>query len=75
MIIGSQDFVTFDGRHVTFAKPGTYLLARDFVRDTFTILIKYDLQSDQVTHKIIILIGKNAIELNIFDDVSTSISC
>ncbi|XP_031834655.2 apolipoprotein lipid transfer particle isoform X2 [Nomia melanderi] len=68
MIIGPQDFVTFDGRHVVFARPGTYLLARDFVRDTFTILIKYDLQSDQVTHKIIILMGKKAIELNIFDD-------
>ncbi|XP_053973970.1 uncharacterized protein LOC128873939 [Hylaeus volcanicus] len=67
MIVGSQHFTTFDGRHLDFVGPCTYLLARDFVRDTFTILIKYDLQSDRVTHKIIMLIGKNAIELNIFN--------
>ena len=68
MIIGSQHFTTFDGRHLDFVGPCTYLLARDFVRDTFTILVKYDLQSDRITHKIIILIGKNAIELDLFND-------
>lgn len=68
MIVGSQHFTTFDGRHLDFVGPCTYLLARDFVRDTFTILVKYDLQSDRITHKIIILIGKNAIELDLFND-------
>ncbi|XP_076235875.1 apolipoprotein lipid transfer particle [Calliopsis andreniformis] len=68
MIIGLQHFTTFDGQHLNFIGPCTYLLARDFVRDTFTILIKYDLRPDHLTHKIIILIGQNAIELNLFDD-------
>lgn len=70
MIVGSQHFTTFDGRQLDFVGPCTYLLARDFVRDTFAIFIKYDLQSDRVTHKIIILIGRDAIELDIFNDVS-----
>ncbi|KZC12617.1 Vitellogenin, partial [Dufourea novaeangliae] len=68
MIIGSRHFTTFDGRHLDFVGPCTYLLARDFVRNTFTILIKYDLKPDRVTHKIIILIGKDAVELDIFDN-------
>lgn len=74
MIIGSQHFVTFDGRHLDFVGPCTYLLARDFVHNTFTILIKYDLKPDRVTHKIIILIGKDAIELDIFDDTIQIVS-
>ncbi|XP_076620317.1 apolipoprotein lipid transfer particle [Colletes latitarsis] len=68
MIVGSQHFTTFDGRHLNFVGPCTYLLAHDFVRNTFTMLIKYDVQSDRVTHKIIILIGKDAIELDMFND-------
>ncbi|XP_076641857.1 apolipoprotein lipid transfer particle [Halictus rubicundus] len=74
MIIGSQHLVTFDGRHLDFVGPCTYLLARDFVHDTFTILIKYNLQPDRVTHKIVILIGKAAIELDIFDDTIQIVS-
>lgn len=74
MIIGAQHFVTFDGRHLDFVGPCTYLLARDFVHDTFTILIKYNLQPDRVTHKIVILIEKNAIELDIFDNTLQIVS-
>lgn len=75
MIIGSQHLVTFDGRHLDFVGPCTYLLARDFVHDSFTILIKYDLhQPNRVTHKIIILIGKDAIELDIFDNTVQIVS-
>lgn len=74
MIIGSQHFVTFDGRHLDFVGPCTYLLARDFVHNTFTIFIKYDLQPDRVKHKIVILIGKDAIELDIFDNTIQIVS-
>ena len=70
MIIGLQHFITFDGRHIEFMGPCTYLLARDFVRDTFAILLEYQQQSDRVTHKIIVLLGKDALELDFFNDVS-----
>ncbi|XP_076760898.1 apolipoprotein lipid transfer particle [Xylocopa sonorina] len=69
MIVGSQHFVTFDGRHVNFAGPCTYLLARDFVRDSFTILLRYQLRADRrVAHNIIVLLGNEVLELDIFND-------
>ncbi|XP_025074116.1 uncharacterized protein LOC105427375 [Pogonomyrmex barbatus] len=74
MIIGSQYYVTFDGRYFDFAGNYTYLLAKDFVRDTFAILVKYDRQSEEITHKIIVLIGSNAIELDLFNDTMKLIS-
>lgn len=46
------------------------MLAKDFVRDTFAVLVKYDRQAEEITHKIIVLIGSNAIELDLFNDVS-----
>ncbi|KAG7207006.1 hypothetical protein KM043_000897 [Ampulex compressa] len=73
MIVGSQHYTTFDGRHFDFAGPCTYLLARDFVRDTFSVLAKYDTDSERITHKIIVLVGESAIELDIFDKTIKSI--
>lgn len=72
MIVGSQHFVTFDGRHIDFAGSCTYLLAGDFVRNHFAVLIEYDREpnSDRITHRIIVLIGRKAIELDVFKDVS-----
>lgn len=70
MIVGLQDFITFDGRHIEFIGSCTYLLARDFVHDTFAILLEYQQQSNRVTHKIIVLLGKDTLELNFFNDVS-----
>ncbi|CAL7937265.1 unnamed protein product [Xylocopa violacea] len=68
MIVGSQHFVTFDGRHVNFAGRCTYLLARDFARDSFAILLRYQPRTDRVAHKIIVLLGNDVLELDIFND-------
>ena len=74
MIIGAQHFRTFDGRHFEFAGSCTYLVARDFVRDEFVILIKYERGDPNSVpkHKLIVLVGNNAIQLDIFEDVSTA---
>lgn len=72
MIIGSQHYVTFDGRYFDFAGSCTYLLAKDFVHDTFAVLVKYN-QGEEITHQIIVLIGNNAIELDLFNDVSRKV--
>nr|XP_012235380.1 PREDICTED: uncharacterized protein LOC105679739 [Linepithema humile] len=74
MIVGSQHYVTFDGRHFDFAGNCTYLLAKDFVRNTFAILVKYDRQAEKITHQIIVLIGNNAIELDLFNNTIKLIS-
>ncbi|XP_012534919.2 uncharacterized protein LOC105835859 [Monomorium pharaonis] len=74
MIIGSQHYITFDGRYFEFVGNCTYLLAKDFVRDTFAVLVKYDQQAEEVTHKIIVIIGSNAIELDLFNDTMKLIS-
>ncbi|XP_014467442.1 PREDICTED: uncharacterized protein LOC106740686 [Dinoponera quadriceps] len=73
MIIGSQHYVTFDGRYFDFAGSCTYLLAKDFVHDTFAVLVKYN-QGEEIIHQIVVLIGNNAIELDLFNDTIKVIS-
>lgn len=70
MIIGLQHYITFDGRYFDFVGNCTYLLTKDFVHDTFAILIKYNQEGEQITHQIIVLIERIAIELDLFNDVS-----
>ncbi|XP_031778090.1 uncharacterized protein LOC100118388 isoform X3 [Nasonia vitripennis] len=66
MIVGPRHFRTFDGRHFDFAGSCTYLVARDFVRNHFAILIKYE--SAGTAHRLIVLVGDKAIELDVFND-------
>ena len=70
MIAGSQYYVTFDGQFIQFAGSCTYLLARDFVRDQFAVLIKYDPDHNNLHHQIILLIGKEPIIVDLFKNVS-----
>ncbi|XP_011501595.1 PREDICTED: uncharacterized protein LOC105365190 [Ceratosolen solmsi marchali] len=70
MIIGGQHFRTFDGRYFEFAGSCTYLAAHDFVRNHFAILIKYERNASNAspTYKIIVLVGKNGIQIDVFND-------
>ena len=70
MIAGSQYFVTFDGHFIQFAGNCTYLLARDFLRDEFAVLVKYNRDEKTPHHQIIVLIGKKPIIVDLFKDVS-----
>ncbi|XP_026671389.1 uncharacterized protein LOC108627461 isoform X2 [Ceratina calcarata] len=71
-IMGSKHFITFDGRHIDFRRLvntsscSTYLLARDFVGNTFTILLDYEHSTGG--HKIIVLLEKDALELDVFNN-------
>lgn len=72
MIAGGQHYMTFDGRYYEFSGECTYLLAQDFVRQQFAVLIKYVVDGDKLNHQIIVLIGGKAIQLDVFNNVSTS---
>ncbi|XP_043484877.1 apolipophorins [Leptopilina heterotoma] len=70
MIVGAQNLITFDGHFIQFAGSCTYLLARDFVREQFAVLIKYveDSSSENITHQIIVLFGKQSVVVDLFKD-------
>lgn len=72
MIVGSQHFVTFDGRHYDFAGTSTYLLAHDFVRNQFAVFISYFPSTNDnnttINHKIIVTIGRQSLQVNVFND-------
>lgn len=70
MIAGGQHYMTFDGRYYEFSGECTYLLAQDFVRHQFAVLIKYRVVGGRTTHQIIVLIGGKAIELDVAKNVS-----
>jgi hypothetical protein len=40
-LVGLQHFTTFDGQHFDFVGPCTYLLARDFLTNNFTLAVQY----------------------------------
>lgn len=72
MIVGAQNLITFDGHFIQYAGSCTYLLARDFVREQFAVLIKYDEDSNSknITHQIIVLFGRQSVVVDLFKDVS-----
>ncbi|KAF7992093.1 hypothetical protein HCN44_001418 [Aphidius gifuensis] len=69
MIIGYQHLVTFDGLHIDFVGKDSYLLAADFVNNDFSVLINYeDENNSTIRHKIIVLTGKQIIQIDVFRD-------
>lgn len=66
--------MTFDGEQFEFSGHCTYLLAHDFVRNEFAILVKYDIETNGtdslVSHKIIVLDKHLTVEINVFDNVN-----
>lgn len=66
-IIGkNHHFVTFDKQHYSFRSPCSYLLAKDFVRNDFTLILKYANQK----HTIGLFFGPYTVEIDLDSDVS-----
>jgi hypothetical protein len=71
MIAGTQHFMTFDRTFFEFQGSCSYLLAQDFVDRNFSLVINYNPNSKMNTHELALLIGKQVVQVNVFDNVST----
>lgn len=61
---GRQNYMTFDNRHFEFAGECSYLLARDFIDGTFSVIVNYDkVRGDVVKKSISVLSGGKNIEI------------
>lgn len=68
-IIGkNHHFVTFDKQHYSFQSRCSYLLAKDFVRNDFTLILKYQNKK----HTIGLFFGPYTVEIDLDSDVSLS---
>lgn len=66
-IIGkNHHFVTFDKQHYSFQSCYSYLLAKDFVRNDFTLILKYKNKK----HTIGLFFGPYTVEIDLDSDVS-----
>lgn len=68
MIVGSKFYATFDQKFYEFRGTCTYLLAQDFADKNFTILSSYD--NTGKTNELILILRKEIVRINIFNDVS-----
>jgi hypothetical protein len=72
-ITGSQHFVTFDRKFYEFAGECSYLLARDFIDKTFSVVVNYDKVSrGQPTKKSITVIHGDK-QIEIFPDAKITL--
>ncbi|PSN49824.1 hypothetical protein C0J52_08839 [Blattella germanica] len=68
MIAGTQHIMTFDRGFYEFEGSCSYLLARDFVDQNFTLVITYNPNNKEHTYELALVVGKKVIQVNVFDD-------
>ncbi|XP_066155546.1 uncharacterized protein Apoltp [Euwallacea fornicatus] len=66
MLMGGKHYVTFDKRYYDFRGSCTYLLATDFVKRNFTLLVSYD--ENGISSQLILLINKTIVSIDLFSD-------
>ena len=67
LIIGAKHFVTFDQQYYTLRGRCSFLLTRDFVKDEFSLVLKYDSHGH---HTIVLLFDEHTVEIDLENDVS-----
>jgi hypothetical protein len=70
MIAGTQHFMTFDRKFFEFQGSCSYLLTQDFVDRNFSLVITFSPNSKVNTHELALIIGKQVVQVNVFEDVS-----
>ncbi|CAG9760349.1 unnamed protein product [Ceutorhynchus assimilis] len=69
MLIGGNNFITFDKRYYNFRGSCTYLLATDFVNRNFTLLVSYNEKG--LFNELVLLINRTVVSINIFENTVT----
>ncbi|XP_051877798.1 apolipophorins-like [Pristis pectinata] len=70
LLIGSKHYVTFDGRMYDFASKCSFLLAKDFQRDTFTVLLNHENDGRNSLH-----VEMNQTTIDIYPGVKVEENC
>lgn len=73
MLAGSQYYITFDRVFYDFEGSCSYLLASDFLDRNFSIAISYN-ENVPHAHELLVLINNTLIRVDVFKNVSVSIS-
>jgi hypothetical protein len=66
-VMGDQHYMTFDKKFFEFAGQCSYLLARDFIDGTFSVVVNYENQNNRPVKKSLTVMSNNK-QVEIFND-------
>lgn len=69
IIIGSENFISFNKRHFSFPTRCSYLLAKDFVNNEFALILDYD--PVKQSRSIVLLVDDETISVDLVQDSIT----
>uniref|UniRef100_UPI00398E7A26 uncharacterized protein n=1 Tax=Pristiophorus japonicus TaxID=55135 RepID=UPI00398E7A26 len=70
LLIGNKHYVTFDGKMYDFASKCSFLLAKDFLRNTFTVLLNHESDGRNSLH-----VEMNQTTIDIYPGVKVEENC
>ena len=62
-LAGMQHYMTFDRRFYDFSGECSYLLARDFLDGTFSVVVNYDIKKSGTKKSLTVIHGKTQVEI------------
>ncbi|XP_075219817.1 apolipoprotein lipid transfer particle isoform X2 [Lycorma delicatula] len=66
IVIGTKHFITFNKRHFSLMGSCSYLLARDFVDDAFSLVLYYEPSGN--FHTLVMVIGHETVSIDLSQD-------